>query len=261
MYKESNLSENWDRLWRQRDIETITPYDGCYQLLRSLLKTNGYSNIIEVGCGSGIRTISLAKELLVSPTLLDFSPVALVLAEENAKRNKIEVKLVNANALDVPFTDNSFDIVWNAGVNEHFNGEDRQKVFNEMARICRPNGQVIVIVPNALNIAYRLWKRVLMIQDRWSYGFESPYSFFELRDRLREAGLTPIKSGGTGTLSSPALLTALCSASAESQVIESPSNKEYFNALRKIVMKTDAMLGGIGVFTGINIGMAGVKLV
>ena len=173
------MREIWDIYWNKIDainIETVIKNDSYYRLLKRLidLPNRKHLRILEVGCGSGIRTLALLKELQnyqVRATFVDFSAAALAFARKNANKSGIKATFVLANALQLPFHDNSFDIVWNEGVNEHFQGEMRQVIFNEMARVTKPGGQVVVIVPNALNLPYRLWKKVLENRRKWEFGF------------------------------------------------------------------------------------------
>ena len=265
------MRQVWDNLWSRREsssIDDIVLYDDCYQLLKRLIAMPQAHNlsILEVGGGSGIYTFSAVKEIFEHIScriiLVDFSPAALAIAHKNARNNKVTaVNLVLADALKLPFADGIFDFVWNEGVNEHFDGEQRQLIFNEMARVCKPRGQVIVIVPNALNPAYRLRKKILEIQRKWEYGFELPYSFFELRRRMRNAGLVPMNSGGCGILASVALLRqALVLRKDVRKQSHCCKKREYFKkALRKINVGVDTIFFPVSVFLGAYIGIKAIK--
>ncbi|MDD5038126.1 MAG: class I SAM-dependent methyltransferase, partial [Dehalococcoidales bacterium] len=190
------MRETWDSLWGERgvsNIEEVVAYDGCFHLLKRLVEfsPDRHLNVLEVGCGSGIYTLALLRNMPNYPdntaVLVDYSPIALGVARKNGEKNSVIVNLVLADAFKLPFPNGTFDIVWNAGVNEHFKGEERQSIFNEMARVCKSKGQVVVIVPNSLNMAYRLWKRVLTARGKWQYGFEMPYNIFELKGRMVKA--------------------------------------------------------------------------
>lgn len=206
----------WDVYWKSREeisVKDTIQSDPYYRLLVRLIGTPTNKKgikILEVGCGSGIRTSALAKRFhknLSDVTMIDISTQALEFAKRNADINRIRANFVLADAFNLPFPGESFDVVWNEGVNEHFEGERRQLIFREMARVCKCGGEVIVIVPNALNLPYRLWKKVLELQGRWEYGFEKPYSILELRKRMRNAGVAPDKISGVGVLASLLKLT------------------------------------------------------
>lgn len=262
------MREIWDDLWDKRgvlDVEKIVRYDACYHLLSRLieLRQNKNLNILEVGCGSGIYTIALLRESqnnsCYNAVLVDFSSIALSLARRNAAKNGVDANFVLADAFQLPFPDGTFDIVCSEGVNEHVEDEKRQLIFNEMARVCKLRGQVVVIVPNSLNIAYRLWKKILEVQGKWQYGFEMPYSIFELKRRMKNAGLIPIKVNGRGTLASLSLLVEVVSGKSGNKLVDACPSDKLLGILRKTVMKTDRMLGFVGGFTGVEIGVKGIK--
>ena len=118
------MRETWDDLWSKRqtlDIEEVITYDSIYHLLKRLveLPQGEHLNILEVGCGSGIYTLSLLRESQnpsSTAVLIDYSAVALKFARKNAESNRMEANIVLADAFKLPFPDNSFDIVWNGGV-------------------------------------------------------------------------------------------------------------------------------------------------
>ena len=261
------MRETWDNIWSKRevfDIEEVIADDSCYHLLKRLIGSplDKALSILEVGCGSGIYTLSLLREFSNYPpsaaTLVDFSSIALAFARKNAEQNGVLANLVLADASKLPFPDNTFDIVWNGGVNEHFRDERRQLIFNEMARVCKSEGQVIVIVPNSLSLPYRLWKGVLEKQGRWEYGLEIPYSVFELRSKLRNAGLMPTKVSGHGALASLSFPIRLIQRKKGGNTTGAPASRTR-RILRKFVVSTDSILGFIGGFVGAEIGIKALK--
>lgn len=259
------MKETWDEHWGKIEtlnIEEIIKNDSCYRLLKRLIDLpKSDLSILEVGCGSGIRTLALLKEFqnyFFNATLIDFSAIALAFAKKNANENKIIANFFLADASELPFPCDSFDIVWNGGVNEHFDGEKRQLIFNEMARVCKPGGQVVIIVPNALNLPYRLWKKIMEMQGRWQYGFEKPYSIFELKNKAKNAGIIPTRVGGMKVLGSIFHLVELI----PKKIMSKPMNaKETTSSglLRKIFRRTENILERLVWFIGINIGLKGIK--
>ena len=86
-------------------------------LQNSGLRTNESIRILDIGTGSGIIAISLAKELPNAYVYaLDISEEALVIARENAERNNVNVHFLLGDILDskewnLIFEDLTFDII------------------------------------------------------------------------------------------------------------------------------------------------------
>ncbi len=84
----------------------------------------------------------------------------------------------------LPFKDNSFDMVFSCGVFEYFTDEQISQIVKEAFRIARQ--RVIILVPNARSLAYRLGKWYLETRGRWHWGRERPVR--TLRPHLGAAG-------------------------------------------------------------------------
>ncbi len=128
-----------------------------------------------------------------------------------------------------------------------------------MARVCRSGGQVIVIVPNALNLFYRLWKKVFEMQGKWEYGFEKPFAILELRKRMRNAGLVPLKAGGVGILSSIQYLVEIILKKSTNKTRGDIKQSVATGMLKKTFYRTERFLERVLWFTGGNIGIKGTK--
>jgi ubiquinone/menaquinone biosynthesis C-methylase UbiE len=94
-------------------------------------------NIIEVGCGYG-SNLSLIKEARddVECYALDNSEIAI---------EKIKERIPNAvlaDCLDTKLPDNKFDIIYSAGLMEHF--KDESPFLNEMKRILKERALSII---------------------------------------------------------------------------------------------------------------------
>ena len=63
------------------------------------------------------------------------------------------IEVINANIVDMPFEDSSFDLVCAFDVIEHV--EQDTYAMKEMVRVCKPNGEICIAVP-ACNI---LWSK------------------------------------------------------------------------------------------------------
>ncbi|QKG84324.1 demethylmenaquinone methyltransferase [Kroppenstedtia pulmonis] len=99
---------------------------------------------IDVCCGTCDWTISLAKASQKGKIVgLDFSSNMLQVGERKVASESLQdqVELIEGNAMDLPFPDNTFD---HATIGFALrNVPDYRHVLREMARVVKPGGQVI----------------------------------------------------------------------------------------------------------------------
>jgi phosphatidylethanolamine/phosphatidyl-N-methylethanolamine N-methyltransferase len=97
--------------------------------------------VLEVGVGTGINLSLYPKEAQV--TGIDFSEAMLEKARERAAKGTRNVRLLQMDAADLKFADNSFDIVYAPYLISVV--PDPVKVAREMRRVCRPGGRIIFL--------------------------------------------------------------------------------------------------------------------
>ncbi len=128
--------------------------DDSVSIIKKYIADDNIS-VLEPGCGSGGSSFYLSRFIYVSKlTLCDISANALGFARsiEPADING-RVDYVQAEISTMPFNDDSFDLTWNVGVIEHYLPEQIAKMVNEMKRVTKKNGYVIVAIPNKNSIA------------------------------------------------------------------------------------------------------------
>jgi ubiquinone/menaquinone biosynthesis C-methylase UbiE len=131
---------------------------------------------IEVGSGSGFTSAVLA-ERGAECALLDLSQEALDVGMRNFMRRGLpEPQCYNENALQSSVPSNYYDAVWNMGVLEHFYDDGKKKLVREMYRMTKPEGSVIVMVPNAWCWPFQIAQKWKKIRKSWAYGFEDDLS-------------------------------------------------------------------------------------
>ncbi|MEM7715541.1 MAG: methyltransferase domain-containing protein [Cyanobacteria bacterium P01_A01_bin.68] len=102
-------------------------------------------NILDVGCGIGGSSLYLAEKFNANATGITLSPVQAGRASERAiefglqDRTNFQV----ADALNMPFEDNSFDLVWSLESGEHM--PEKQKFLQECYRVLKPGGKLILV--------------------------------------------------------------------------------------------------------------------
>jgi tocopherol O-methyltransferase len=118
-------------------IEELLLWSGCDQNQKP-------QNIIDVGCGIGGSTLYLAKKFGSQATGITLSPVQAARATERASQANLNahVRFEVANALDMPFEDETFDLVWSLESGEHM--PDKTKFLKECYRVLKPGGKIIL---------------------------------------------------------------------------------------------------------------------
>lgn len=144
--------------------------------------------ILEIGSGSGATSCYLAKNGRVS-TALDFSENALLCAKGVAEKMGISIETVFADATsDLPFAENQFDVIFQAGLLEHFEQEMRIKLLKNWGKYGK---RMVSIIPNAASIAYRTGKAMMEQNGTWEYGLELPQ--YSLQSEFEQAGFHVLK--------------------------------------------------------------------
>jgi len=97
---------------------------------------------LEVGCGSGGVSLYFHDAHGYRVTLVDRSEAALAFARKNFEANsrgpKADVAFVRTDAKDLPFQDESFDLVMSFGLLEHFSNVERP--IAEQMRVVKRGG-------------------------------------------------------------------------------------------------------------------------
>ena len=140
---ENDFVENvYDKLAKVYDLvfgPTLHP--GRLQAIERMDIQAG-ERVLEVGVGTGINLSLYPREAAV--TGIDFSSSMLEKARERAARpDASPVRLLQMDAADLRFADNSFDIVYAPYLISVV--PDPVKVAQEMRRVCRPGGRIIFL--------------------------------------------------------------------------------------------------------------------
>ena len=101
---------------------------------------------------------------------------------------------VHGDATQMPFEDNSFDVVMCFSTIDHIpTAEGREKAIAEMARVCKPGGHVIITVPNSWNLPYVVWSRWMQYKNKAFFGYEYQFSPLQIKGYMKKYGIQPQK--------------------------------------------------------------------
>lgn len=188
--------EIWEETWEGEKSTTQRVWNPHLHMLERLTNPKKGQTVLEPGSGTGLTSLMLGKKHSMRVVLLDYSRNALKIARRNARSLGVDADLILGDLRNMPLRNGIADIVWNDGVNEHFEGDERQLVFNEMGRLIKEGGKVVVLVPNGANILYTVNREVLEATGRWNVGFERAFTPLELYMRMRKSGLRIIAKAG-----------------------------------------------------------------
>jgi ubiquinone/menaquinone biosynthesis C-methylase UbiE len=141
-------------------------YEKLHHLVR-LVDFDGYRGrtVLDVGCGAGVDLARFAKGG-AEVTGVDVSTSAIDLARTNFAQQGLRGRFDVANGEQLPFADNSFDLVFAHGVVQYT--AHPQRLVDECRRVLKPGGEAIFQVYNRvswLNALSKLMKVGLEHED------------------------------------------------------------------------------------------------
>lgn len=168
------------------------------------------ARLLEIGSGMGH---------LVGQLEDTFQPYGMDLNHWAVKQSKSVIEKTNlqtASAQDLPFSDNSFNVVIIKHIVEHL--PNPQKAIQEIGRVIEPGGTLILATPN-LDSMLKPWKG-----DKW-IGYQDPTHISlkrpaEWLDMIRSAGFSPLKIFADGFWDVPYI-----------RFVPSPIQKLFFGSL------------------------------
>ncbi len=137
-----NIAHSYDRL---NHILSLGIDKGWRKRLLKMARKQSSDYILDVATGTGDLAIALAKLQPKKITGVDISNGMLDIGRQKVKRKTLDgfVELTYGDSENLPFDDNSFDLVTVAfGVR---NFENLEKGMKEMNRVLKPGGQILVL--------------------------------------------------------------------------------------------------------------------
>lgn len=149
---------------------------------------------LEIGCGTGITSLWLAKNGRVA-TALDYTTESIELVNAAAEQLNINIKTVCCDAtVSLPFAENEYDYVFQCGLLEHFDTEKQIELLKEWGMYTT---NMISVIPNASSLAYRIGKEIMEKEGTWKWGYE--HSKKSMVKEFLEVGFKDIKEYSIGS--------------------------------------------------------------
>lgn len=159
------------------DIWTHLPYKDRGALLTRNLPPA--ATVLDVGSGRGYWAFELAK-LGFKVIGIDYLRSVVKKANQEVAERGLEgqVRFVEADGLDIPFADHSFDAASDFGLLQHLKPEDFGKYEKEIARVVRAGGYFLLVVLSGETRSFLNFSP--KADNRRHYEFDgSSYYFFD----------------------------------------------------------------------------------
>jgi len=150
--KEKGASiERWPSYYERRYLEFLSYY--------ALFPQKQLGLVLELGCGIGYQSAFLSKVAsnviatdLEEESVSSHAPGMLRAKELHQNLNISNVMLKACSAEELPFDDNSFDMVYSSHVLEHIPNPER--ALREIYRVLKPGGINFCVVPTRADKVY-----------------------------------------------------------------------------------------------------------
>ncbi len=139
--------------------------------------------VLEAGCGAGWQSLVLAQAGKQHLTLMDFSAEALNYARRAFARHGLSADFVCQDVFAPG--EPEYDLVFNAGVLEHYHFDEQVAFLRGMAS--RSRKYVIALVPNRQCYWYWMWRLHRSARGAWPFGKEMPMA--DLSAAFEAAGM------------------------------------------------------------------------
>src|SRR3989338_7538610 len=186
----------WEKRWKEKSKDAVksTSLDffakNAFEVLDRNISRND-EKILEVGSGTGRFCIALAQKYPDKKiTGIDYTKESVDLSNKGAElRHLKNVRFYKKDLFHLPYKSNSFDVVFENGVIEHFiNYNDAIK---EMTRVAKKGGKVIINVNNWFCFPKTVEKKIL--GKSYPFGYEKSFRNREVIGALADAGLKKIE--------------------------------------------------------------------
>jgi demethylmenaquinone methyltransferase/2-methoxy-6-polyprenyl-1,4-benzoquinol methylase len=191
------LSVGFDQRWRRRTAGLVAPR-----------LTSSEFQALDLCCGTGDLALELARISRGKVVGADFASPMLVRTQRKAVEKKVSLLLLEADALNLPFKEDSFAVV--TAEFGFRNLADYKRGLAEMLRVLTPGGEVDILefaLPRWQPFAglYRFYFRHLLpLIGRLVSGVKGPYSYLpssverfpdceEFSEWMRECGFVDVR--------------------------------------------------------------------
>jgi ubiquinone/menaquinone biosynthesis C-methylase UbiE len=175
--------------WARKNYKEPKAHYKAFFKSMDLLEPDASDHYLEIGCGGGVF-LNMVAQRAARACGLDHSPDMVRLAKETNKyaiaQGKVEVRQGDAEKL--PWPEGSFTCTANTSM--WFFLENPQKVLEELGRVLKPGGRLVIATI----------KRSLLMRMIWGIYSLRLYSDDQMRDMLKNAGFEKVLVSSQGMM-------------------------------------------------------------
>ena len=153
MQKKNDEIKFWDKIANERIYAAFNKKEYSDMFQNNLNGLEKGAVVLDIGCASGISSMILSK-LGYQVKGMDISPKLIEQANRLWKNEANQPEFFVGDAEKIPMDSESCDVCFLGGVIHHF--PDYQRVINEILRVLKKGGILLVIEPNRLDMIERI---------------------------------------------------------------------------------------------------------
>lgn len=168
-----SFGEEWSKFnyFDEKEIENI---GNEYFDIVDFSKYDEQSKVLDVGCGTGRWSIYLSSKF---SNVYAMDPSKAIYAAANLTKDIPGIHLIKASAENIPFEDETFDLVISLGVLHHI--PDTQKALNTIVKKVNKGGQCLIYLYYALDNRSFFYKMIFYTSSFFRFFISKSPSFFK----------------------------------------------------------------------------------
>jgi len=158
---------------------TAIRYFALKNILQKEIGINDF--VLDLGGFDGVLSKYISNHRGAFPIVVDLDFAGLVLAKKSG------LATVLSSVMNLPFTDDSVDVVMCLDLIEHL--DDESALLDEAFRVLKPNGKLILTTPSEAGIVFPCIEKSVGQKINYSWGHKRlGYSRFQMESLFTDAG-------------------------------------------------------------------------
>jgi SAM-dependent methyltransferase len=119
-------------------------HDAFRQRVIELAELHGDEDLLDAGCGTGLTALRIAEQHHACQAYgIDLSSKMIEVAQSDATERNLDVDLRVGSITDLPYPDESFDVVLTNIMFHHLDMTQKRQAVAEIVRVLRPGGRYV----------------------------------------------------------------------------------------------------------------------